>query len=159
MIKDPNCKNKNFRMLDLDIAVITEITKLSLDADYIDQVRENKPKNDVSDKIKTINAEIESIASQISNMMDLYSLGNMPLDVINQKVTALNETKTALEKELDSLNVPDTDDNGMTNEQIQDLASLINDKDLTLEDKRNIVQSLIYYIEIDNENIAIHWKF
>ena len=146
-------------MLDLDYVVIEAITQLSLDEDYINQVREEKPQNDVSEKIKAINKEIESISSQISNMMDLYSLGNMPIDVINQKVTALNTTKTALEKELDSLGIPDTDEHGMTNEQIQKLADLINEKDLTLEDRRAIVQSLIYYIEIDNEDVLIHWKF
>ena len=32
-------------------------------------------------------------------------------------------------------------------------------KDLTLEERRKVVQSLIYYIEIDKENIYIHWKF
>ena len=159
MIKDPNCKNKNYRMLDLDFMIISAITQLSINAEYIEQMRNEKPVNDASEKIKTIKAEIEGITSQISNMMDLYSLGNMPLDVINQKVTALNETKTALEKELDLLDIPDTDDEGMTIEQIQSLASVLNDKDLTLEDKRNIVQSLIYYIEIDEEKILIHWKF
>ena len=159
MIKDPNCKNKNYRMLDLDFVVIEAITQLSIDPEYIEQIRENKPVNNVGDKIKAINKEIEGITSQISNLMDLYSLGNMPLDVINQKVSALNETKTALEKELDSLDVPDTDDEGMTTEQIQALAAVMNDKDLTLEDKRKVVQSLIYYIEIDNENVYIHWKF
>ena len=159
MIKDPNCKNKNYRMLDLDFVVIEAITQLSLDPEYIEQVKANKPKNNVGEKIKSINKEIEGINSQISNLMDLYSLGSMPIDVINQKVSALNETKTALEKELDSLDVPDTDNEGMTTEQIQTLAAVINNKDLTLEDKRRVVQSLIYYIEIDNENIDIHWKF
>lgn len=159
MIKDPNCKNKNYRMLDLDYVIIEAITRLSLEPDYIDQLREEKPHNDVSGKIKTITAEIEKIDDQISNMMDLYSLGSMPLEVINQKVTALNTTKTALEKELDSLNVPDADEHGKTNEQIQNLAALLNEKDLTLEDRRNIIQSLIYYIEIDNEDIVVHWKF
>ncbi len=159
MIKDPNCKNKNYRMLDLDFMILSAITQLSIDPDYIKQMKEEKPVNDASEKIKVINAEIESITSQISNMMDLYSLGNMPLDVINQKVTALNETKTALEKELDMLDIPDTDDEEMTAEQIQTLAAVLNNKDLTLDDKRNIVQSLIYYIEIDNDDIIIHWKF
>lgn len=159
MVKDPNCKNKNYRMLDLDYVVIEAITHLALDPEYVAKMKEEKPVNDVGEKIKTINAEIDSISNQISNMMDLYSLGNMPLDVINQKVTALNATKTALEKELDSLNVPDADEHGMTLEQIQELADVINNKDLTLEDKRNIVQSLIYYIEIDNDDVTIHWKF
>lgn len=159
MIKDPNCKNKHYKMLDLDYMVIEAITNLSLDPEYIQKMRDEKPVNDVSEKIKNINAEIEEISSQISNLMDLYSLGNMPLDVINQKVTALNTTKMSLQKELDSLNVPDTTDDEMTIEQIQTLANVINDKNLTLEDKRNIVQSLIYYIEIDNDDVIIHWKF
>ena len=159
MIKDPNCKNKNYRALDLDAMIISAITQLSYDTEYIAQMKHEKPVNDVGEKIKTINAEIENIASQISNMMDLYALGNMPLDVINQKVTALNDRKTSLEKELLSLDVPDTDEEGMTIEQIQSLASVMNNKDLSLDEKRKIVQSLIYYIEIDNEDILIHWKF
>ena len=159
MIKDPNCKNKTYKMLDLDFMIISAITELSLNPDYIEQMRDEKPINDVSEKIKTINAEIKSINSQISNLMDLYSLESMPINVINQKVTDLNATKTALEKELDSLEVPETENDGMTNEQIQNLANLINDKDLTLDEKREIVQSLIYYIEIDNDDVLVHWKF
>ena len=157
MIKDPNCKNKIYKQLDLEFMIISAITQLALDPDYIEEMRETKPVNDVGKKIKTINAEIEKINNQISNMMDLYSLGNMPLDVINSKVTKLNDSKLALEKELDSLDVPEEDT--MSTEQIQNLANLINDKDLSLEDKRRIVQSLIYYIEIDNDDIFVHWKF
>jgi hypothetical protein len=36
---------------------------------------------------------------------------------------------------------------------------MMSDESLTLQDKRNIIQSLIYYIEIDNEDVLIHWKF
>lgn len=159
MIKDPNCKNKNYRMLDLDHIILSSITQLSFDTKYIEQMKEEKPVNDAGEKIKSINTEIKNITSQISNMMDLYSLGNMPIEIISQKVSALNETKQALEKELSSLDVTETEEEGMTIEEIQSLASLINNKELTLEDKRNIVQSLIYYIEIDNEDVIIHWKF
>lgn len=159
MIKDPNCQNKNYKMLDLDYVVIEAITQLSIDPNYINQVREEKPKNDAVEKRKIIEKEIDSIGSQISNLMDLYAVGNMPLDLINKKVSALNETRTSLEKELDSLVVFETANDEMTNEQIQELADLINNKDLTLNDRRAIVQSLIQYIEIDEENILIHWKF
>ena len=89
--------------------------------------------------------------------MDLYALGTIDLSVISDKVAALNNNKTALSKELDSLNVPDKED-VMSAEQVMEIAALMND-DLPLDDKRNIVQSLIYYIEIDEDNIAIHWKF
>lgn len=157
MIKDPNCRNQNYRMEELEKAILEEIEKLAIDPDRVEQVRENRPVTDVSEKIKSINSEIAKIDTQISKLMDLYALGTIDLDVISDKVASLNETKTALTKELDSMNVPDKDA-GLTSEQIQEIASLMTD-DLPLEDKRNIVQSLIYYIEIDEENVIIHWKF
>jgi hypothetical protein len=62
-----------------------------------------------------------------------------------------------LQSELNSLDVPDADE--MTVEEIQGIASMMNDKNITLTDRRNIIQSLIHYIEIDNEDVLIHWKF
>ena len=157
MIKDPNCKNRNYKAEELDLIVLVELTKLALDPEYVDHVRQNKPKNDVNEKIKSITSEIEKINSQISKMMDLYAMGSIDMDLISTKVADLNKTKASLQKEIDSLDVPEEDD--MTTEEIQSLANMINNKDITLQDKRNIIQSLIYYIEIDNEDVLIHWKF
>ena len=157
MIKDPTCKNKNYRMDILEGAILGEIRQLAIDPDRINQVRENRPVSDVTEKIKSITSEIAKIDTQISKMMDLYALGTIDLNVISDKVADLNSTKTALSKELDSLNVPDKKD-VMTDEQIRSIAALMKD-DLPLEDKRNIVQSLIHFIEIDEDNIIIHWKF
>lgn len=157
MIKDPNCRNENFRAEELDDLITSEIKKLAVDPEYVNHVRQNKPKNDVNEKIKSITSEIEKINSQISKMMDLYAMGSIDMDMISTKVAELNKTKTALQKELDTMSVPDTDE--MTVKEIQNLASMMNDENLELADKRNIIQSLIYYIEIDNENILIHWKF
>ena len=157
MIKDPTCKNKNYKVEVLEPAILGEIHKLAIDPERIEQVRENRPVSDVAEKIKAITSEIAKIDTQISKMMDLYALGTIDLDVISEKVADLNGTKTALSKELDSLNVP-TNEDVMTDEQIRNIAALMKD-DLPLEDRRNIVQSLISYIEIDEENIIIHWKF
>lgn len=157
MIKDPNCKNKYHRTDALDAAILEEIKKLSIDPEYVDYVRKNKPQNDVNEKIKSITSEIEKINSQISKMMDLYSMGSIDMDMISTKVTELNKTKTSLQQELNSLDVPEEDE--MTVEEIQNIASLMDDENLDLADKRKIIQSLIYYIEIDEEDILIHWKF
>ena len=156
MIKDPNCRNKNYRMEELESAVLDEIHKLAIDPNRVEEVRENRPVSDVAEKIKTITSEIAKIDTQISKVMDLYALGTIDLNVISDKVAVLNEQKTALAKELDSMSVPKTD--AMTTQEVMDIASLMKD-DLPLEDKRNIVQSLIYYIEIDEDNVTIHWKF
>ena len=157
MIKDPNCKNKNYRIEELESAILNEIKQLVIDPNRIEEVRENRPVTDATEKIKAITSEIAKIDTQISKMMDLYALGTIDLDVISDKVSNLNKTKTTLQKELDSLKVP-VSESVMTEEQIRTIAALMKD-DLPLEDKRSIVQSLIYYIEIDEEKIIIHWKF
>ena len=157
MIKDPTCKNKNYRMEELEANILEEIYQLAIDPDRVAHVMENKPVTDMTEKIKAINSEIAKIDTQISKLMDLYALGTIDLNVISDKVAEMNNRKTALSKELDSLNVPETKDS-MSVEEIRSIAALMND-DLPLEDKRSILQSLIYYIEIDEENILIHWKF
>lgn len=157
MIKDPNCKNKNYRGTDLDDFILGEISKLAIDPSYIQELKENRPVSDFTEKVKTITSEIEKIDSQISKMMDLYALGTIDLDMISTRVSDMNKTKEALSKELESLTAQDNSES-LTDTQIQDIASMMND-DLSIADKRNIVQSLIYYIEIDNDDIFIHWKF
>ena len=157
MIKDPNCKNKNYRIEELESAILNEIKQLVIDPNRIEEVRENRPVTDATEKIKAITSEIAKIDTQISKMMDLYALGTIDLDVISDKVSNLNKTKTTLQKELDSLKVP-VSETVMTEEQIRTIAALMKDE-LPLEDKRNIVQSLIYYIEIDEDDVIIHWKF
>ena len=156
MIKDPNCRNKNYRMEVMEKGILDEISKLAIDPSYVEELRENRPVTDMTEKIKTITSEIAKIDTQISKMMDLYALGTIDLDVISDKVAALNGQKTALSKELESLNVPTKET--MTTQEVMDIASLMKD-DLPLEDKRNIVQSLIHFIEIDGDNVIVHWKF
>lgn len=157
MIKDPNCRNKNYRTDELDAAILAELKKLVIDPERIAQVRENRPVSNVSEKVKAINSEIAKLDKQISKLMDLYVLGTIDMDTISEKVGELNAQKTNLTKELESMDVPQTDDT-MTEEEIRTMASLMKD-DLPLEEKRAIIQSLIYYIEIDEDNISIHWKF
>lgn len=158
MVKDPTCKNKSHRTDALDAFIIGEINKLAIDPAHFITAQEAKPVNDATDKIKALNGEIEKIDTQISRMMDLYAMGQFDLNTINVKVAALNDTKTSLQKEVDSLKGAHDEEDHLTAEQVQSIAALFND-DLTLEQQRAIVQSLIYYIEVDEDNILIHWKF
>ena len=140
----------------LEAAILGEIHTLAVDPERIKEIKKNRPVSDTTEKIKAITSEIAKIDTQISKMMDLYALGTIDLDVISDKVSSLNSTKANLKKELESMQVPDKET--MTDEQVRTIAGLMKD-DLPLEDKRNIVQSLIYYIEIDEEDVIIHWKF
>ena len=62
MVKDPNCKNKNWKMKELDDIVFNEIRKLAKDPRHMTDLREKKKNNtDAPTKIDIIKHEIEKI--------------------------------------------------------------------------------------------------
>ena len=159
MIKDPTCKNKNWKMHELDNLVFDEIRKFALDPDYFHTVRAEKKASDTtSNKIVILEREISKIDEQISRFMDLYGIGKFTIDQVSNKVDPLNETRRSLQKELETLNA----ESGRLSEE--EALEIINSLEEVLEtgdfdEIRALIESLIYYIEIDNEDIFIHWKF
>lgn len=160
MIKDPNCKNKNWKMHELDNIIFDEIKKLALDPDYIVKIKQDKKdrSNSEPNKIDIIEKEIEKIDEQISRFMDLYGLGVFTIDQVSDKVTPLNEKKNALTHELEKLNA----ETGKLSEE--DAIEIVNSFEDILEggdfnEIRLVIESLIYYIELDNDDVYIHWKF
>ena len=159
MVKDPNCKNKNWRMEVLDEIVLNEIKKLALDPEYIHALKEATPvETEEPDKIKIIQDEITSIDEQISRFMDLYGIGKFTIEQVSQKIDPLNDKRSALEKELKKLN---SERGAISDERA---IEIINSFEEILErgdfdEIRLVIESLIYYIELDEDNVYIHWKF
>ena len=159
MIKDPNCKNKNWKMTELDDLVIKEIRQLALDPEYIRNARaDSMKKTDVGDKVAILEKEIASLDAQISRFMDLYGIGKFTIDQVSGKIDPLNEQRSKLQKELDDL----TAESGELTEE--ETRKIVEEFDDILESGdfnriRQTINLLIYYIEIDNEDIYIHWKF
>lgn len=90
--------------------------------------------------------------------MDLYGIGKFTIDQVSSKVEPLNEQKIKLERELEELNA----DAGALS--LEEAITLINSFNEILErndfnEIRLFLESMIYYIEIDNEDVYIHWKF
>ena len=159
MIKDPNCTNKNWRMEVLDDIVLNEIKKLAIDPEYIKTLSEKKPANtETPDKIKILTDEIENIDDQISRFMDLYGIGKFTIDQVSSKIDPLNEKRSALEKEIGKLN---TERGAIDNEKVIEILSSFEDvlERGNFDEIRLVIESLIYYIEIDEDDIYIHWKF
>lgn len=159
MIKDPNCKNKNWHVDFLDNLVAEEIKKLAVDPGYMDTLIQVKnERTDNPNKVEILNKEIAKLDEQISRFMDLYGLGKFTIDQVSNKIDPLNEQKSKLEKELDDLRGSDGD---LTKEDVINLVSnfeeLLTRGDLS--EIRVVIESLIYYIELDNEDVYIHWKF
>ena len=159
MVKDPNCKNKTWRMEVLDEIVLNEIKKLAIDPEYINTLKDNTPVDtETPDKIKIIQEEITSIDEQISRFMDLYGIGKFTIDQVSQKIDPLNEKRSALEKELAKLNA---ERGAISDERTLEIINSFEDvlERGDFDEIRLVIESLIYYIELDNDDVYIHWKF
>ena len=146
-------------MHELDEIIINEIKKLATDPEYYHAIRKNNgSENNATNKIQVIESEIKTIDEQISRFMDLYGIGKFTIDQVSSKIDPLNDQRKALEKELESLNVTAEEmDETTTLELATSFADILDRGDLN--EIRLVIESLIYYIEIDNEDIFIHWKF
>ena len=158
MIKDPNCKNKFYRIEDLDNIVFNEIKKLAIDPEYINQVKKEHEKLDDVQKIHAIEEKIKSINAQISRFMDLYGLGNYTIDELDQKTKPLQEQRNKLKKEMEKLQ---SDSKRITEPEVIKLVQSFEEAldHGTLEDRRTIIEQLIEKIVINDDEITIHWNF
>ena len=159
MVKDPNCKNKNWKMKELDDLVFNEIRKLAMVPDYMSDLRHEKEDNKAEpNKIDILKKEIQKIDEQISRFMDLYGIGKFTIDQVSGKVDPLNEQRRNLERELEQLNA---EAGAITEEEayevIQSFGDILDRNDF--DEIRLALETLIYYIELDNDIAYIHWKF
>lgn len=155
MIKDPNCKNKTYRDFTLEEIIYNEIRKLKTDPDYFTQLKESV---DHTARKKMIERRISQIDSQVSKLMDLYTLGTIDIGVIKMKTAPLNDEKKSLEAELANL---EEEISYITQEEV---TGLVETFEAVLEEGdsykiHDAIAELIDHIVIDGEEIRIHWKF
>ena len=156
MIKDPNCKNKNYRMEELDNIILTEIGKLATDPNYTHEIKKANEMPGEATKKAVLEKELSKIDSQRSKLMDLYTLGMFTIDELQQKAVPLNDRKKKLEAEL--LALTETE---LSEEDVQEIVSDFQDiiDRGNFEEIRLLINSLIDRIEIDGDDVFIHWKF
>ena len=146
VIIDPNCKNKIWNMDELNDLILGEIRKLKLNP-----VKQKKKQDDT----KPIRAEIEKLDDQISKLMDLYSIGSVPLDVLQKKIHDLSDRKNSLEQTLVEPK-PHLNRKEMM-KRINSISDILEEGDLA--QIRNLIGILIDRIVLDGEDIIIHWNF
>jgi site-specific DNA recombinase len=158
MIKDPNCKSKNWRVDEVDKIVIDEILKLQFDESYIKSIIEAEVEEDNREDI--LNARINEVSTQLDKIMDLYQLGGVPLDKIAGRIDKLTKEHTTLETELENIKNDREDNKKISLTEVNDIlknaSTILESNDM--DAKRMLVHSLIEYIEI-GDTIKIHWAF
>ncbi len=158
MIKDPNCKNKNWRIEELDSIVFDQIRKLAIDPEYIHRIKKDHLQTDTGQKIHAIESQIKQINGQLSRFMDLYGIGKYTIEELDAKTTPLQDQRTKLKRELTQLQ---KDSQKMPEEEVIRLVESF-DEVLTigdLQETRSVIQALISHIELDGDDLTIHWNF
>lgn len=148
--KSDNCKNKLWRMEKLDNLIFDEIRKLSFD--------DITPTTPV-DRTKTLKKSLSEVDKKISRLIDLYSDGTLSRGQLDSKIKALNEQRERLENELSI--IEDEHRNKLSHDEVVSMVSSIDDilSRGDFDEIRAVVSALIDKIEIDGDDITIHWAF
>lgn len=151
-ITDPNCKNKNLKIEEFDKIIANEILKLKHDKKYFEKASSCET---IKADIKSIDKRLKEIDAQTSKMIDLYQVGNIPLEEISKRIELLQKEKNNLQDEKQSMNErPKPKD---TIDLLNEFEKLIN-KD-SLPQKRAVIKNIINKITINDDNFEIEWKF
>ena len=158
MIKDPNCKNKNYKIDVLDDIIFGEIKKLAIDPDYLHSIKQKNSQSEAAQQIHAIETQIKSINGQLSRFMDLYGIGKYSIEELDEKTSPLQDQRSKLQNELKRLK---DDTNKLTEPEVIKLVESFDEviEHGDLHERRAIIEALIEKIVIDGDDITIHWNF
>ncbi len=143
---DPNCKNKIWKMDELDQIVFDQIRQLKLQP--IDQPT---PVHDNSAVLK----HIKKIDDQINKLLDLYAIDGIPLQSLESKIQSLNDEREQLEQTL--VEDPEPLNVDRINNMIQSFDDVLNHA--SFDQTRLVIETLIDKIVLTGDNVEIHWNF
>ena len=150
LIKDPNCKNKNWKKEELEGLIAGEIKKLTIEPDSLADLM---PKH--TDNTATLNAEIEKLNRQKSRLTDLYGKELLTVDELTDKIKPINAQIEKLKAELSaSTDFSEMEDVAEKIQNFSDALELGNGEQIHI-----LTASLIDRIELDGDDVTIFWSF
>lgn len=164
MVRDPNCKNKNYRVDVLDKFVLDQIRQIKVSKDDIDQalaLREDTERQG-PDPVEVAENELKRVDEQISRLLDLYSVGKYTIEQVVEKTDPLQERRAQLEQKIvELLEDRHEETPKMSREEakqlINDFGDIVDNVDPVKY--QELVRALIEKIEIDDDDIYIYWRF
>ena len=163
MAKKCGCDNKIWRMDNLEKEVLSNLKALKFDDAQLDSMTDNRQTTlPASVDLTGTNKRIAEIKAQMSKLMDLYTNDKIPIDVLNDKIDALNEEKSKLNELVKSKTT--SKPAPLTKKEIKQyeniIAKLLEGWETTeISIKRKILSTLIKRIDIDGENLVFTWIF
>lgn len=138
---------------DIEHFVLTEISKLQTDSDYIDKLFANTNQETIDRA--SYQKQIDKLTAKISRLNDLYIDDRISLEELQKRSSDFMAERTALEKELDA------DSSVKAVERKKDIRRVLDTKDifsLDYEQQKAIARALISKVRVTSETIVILWK-
>ena len=102
--------------------------------------------------------EIKKIDSQRQRFMSLYGLGEFSAEELQGYINPLTEQKKALQTEIDSINIQESEIRAKDAvEVVKNFSDIVARGNF--EELRLVVETLIKQIVIDEDEIIIYWRF
>lgn len=151
MIKDPNCIKKLIRHDELESQVIEYIKNLEFDY-------ESKKTKEKTNNLSAYEKELEKINNQLTRLVELYSLGDMPIDIINNKIKQLENEREKVKDRIEEISFNDFNREEEIREAVSQLPTFDWDNAET-DSKRILISQLIDEIIVYNDKFIVNWSF
>ena len=151
MMTADNCIKKFERKEKLEEEILNRVKKIN-----IEMVESSINNRDSSDELTALSNKVKEIDKQISKLVDLFTVGTIPIDILNSKMDGLNEDKEKLLVHIDQLQ-----SNDISNfDEAKDAVSQIEDMDnLSDGEKQILLTKLINRITLYNDDIVWELSF
>lgn len=155
-IVDPNCKNDNWKIEDLDAVVVSQIDMLlsspaALEEALSAAAQEKKVKTDKA-KLRRRCSEIDK---QIEKLIELYQVSSIPMQTVTSHVNQLSAEKMTLESQINAPDeLPATD---LFLQAVENYRSGFQTTE-DVDKKRALISALIERITIVHQTVEVHWR-
>ena len=156
MVKDPNCKNRNWKAQELEDLIEKKVLEVLRSPEMAAELAElNRAKQAEPDRNSEIEKRVHEIDRQINKLMELYQRDDIPADVLGENVSKLYNEKKALQNSIVAKS--DAPSFDLMQNLITDAAQIWDCADDT--QKRHILQNLIRRIVLTDDDVKIEWNF
>lgn len=158
-IIDPNCRNKSWPTIELDKLVTDIILNLANNQKaFLAVLSGDNGAAATEQKLKLLKARLHDIELQLSRLLDLYQTGIFPIEEITRRSYKLGQEQKQI---IDEIGTISSMRKQTTVKQAQALLSnaeaILSTGDI--DARQELVRALIEYIDIDGDDITIHWTF
>jgi len=136
------CESKIFKQDELEDIVVQQI----IDLVYRDWTTGEKKNND-----RNFQHELKNIAARQERLIDLYMVGSISKEMIDDKMRELNREREKINSLISQ------EENSISSELIIDIASRIESSDYAA--KVDMVRMLVDKVVIKEEKVRIYWRF